>query len=34
MQVSNVNGLEQAIAYISLLMLHNTITKQQRPYLV
>jgi len=34
LQVSNVGGLEQATTYISLLTLHSTITKQQRPCLV
>jgi len=34
LQVSKVGGLEQATAYISLLMLHSTIMKQQRPCLV
>jgi len=33
LQVSNAGRLEQATAYISLLMLHSTITKQQRPCL-
>jgi len=31
LQVSHAGGLEQATAYISLLTLHSTITKQQRP---
>jgi len=34
LQVSIAGGLEQATAYISLLTLHSTITKQQRPCLV
>jgi len=34
LQVSNAGGLEQATAYISLLTLHSTITKQQCPCLV
>jgi len=34
LQVSNAGGLEQATAYISLLTLHSTIVKQQRPCLV
>jgi len=34
LQVSNAGGLEQATAYISLLMLHSTIRKQQHPCLV
>jgi len=34
LQVSNAGGLEQAIAYIALLTLHSTITKQQCPCLV
>jgi len=32
-KVSNKGGLEQATAYSSLLTLHSTITKQQRPCL-
>jgi len=34
LQVSNVGGFEQATALISLLTLHSTIMKQQRPCLV
>jgi len=34
LQVSNAGGLEQATAYIPLLTLRSTITKQQRPRLV
>jgi len=34
LQVSNVGGLKQATAYISLLTLHSTIMKQQRLCLV
>jgi len=34
LQVSNVVGFEQATALISLLTLHSTIMKQQRPCLV
>jgi len=34
LQVSNAGVLEQATAYISLITLHSTITKQQRYCLV
>jgi len=34
LQVSNASGLEQATAYISLLTLYSTMTKQQCPCLV
>jgi len=34
LQMSNAGGLEQATAYISLITLHSTITKQQRPRLL
>jgi len=34
LDVSDVGGLEQAIVYISLLILDSTIMKQQRPCLV
>jgi len=34
LQVYNAGVLEQATAYISLLTLHSTIMKQQRPFLV
>jgi len=34
LQVFNVAVLEQATAYISFVMLHSAITKQQRPCLV